>query len=556
MPAGFLTKQMTMIRKLLIGGLAAALSLAASAHDHSASTTAFQPDTQRIKSHLFFLADDLLEGRDTGSRGHDIAALYIATEFAKYGLTPAGTDGFMQDVQFRKSLLVQESPEFTITTDEGSTSLSYPKQYLMGPSLLAETSAIEAEMVFVGYGIVADELEHNDYDGMDVDGKIVVTLAGKPASFPSEEGAHFASGYQKNKYAAERGAVGVITVTTPKNEKVRPYQSRLSYIHTPSMAWLQEDGTPANRFEQLKGGAYLSEGAAKILFKDAPRSLEDIYADLEEDKSPAGFALKGRVSLSRKSQHEQISSPNVIGMLEGSDPELKNEYVVYSAHSDHIGFSKTVKKDNINNGAMDNASGTAVMLETARLFSEMDTKPKRSILFVSVTGEEKGLLGADYFARNPTVPVENMVANVNLDMPILTYEFADVIAFGASHSDLKESVAQAAANADIKLSADPWPEQALFTRSDHYAFVKQGVPAVFMVPGLTSKDPDVDGSKVFGQFLSTHYHKPSDDINQPFNWDAARTFTQVNAQIGLTLANQEKRPAWNEGDFFGNTFGR
>ncbi len=556
MPAGFLTKQTTMIRKLLLGGLAAALSLTVSAHNESAPSTGFQPDTQRIKSHLFFLADDLLEGRDTGSRGHDIAALYIATEFAKYGLTPAGTDGFMQDVKFRKSILVQESPEFTITTDEGTTSLSYPKQYLMGPSLLSETSAVEAEMVFVGYGIVADELEHNDYDGMDVDGKIVVTLAGKPASFPSEEGAHFASGYQKNKYAAERGAVGVITVTTPKNEKVRPYQSRLSYIHTPSMAWLQEDGTPANRFEQLKGGAYLSEGAAKILFKDAPRTLEAVYADLEEDKSPAGFALKGKVSLSRKSQHEQISSPNVIGMLEGSDPELKNEYVVYSAHSDHIGFSKTVKKDNINNGAMDNASGTAVMLETARLFSEMDNKPKRSILFVSVTGEEKGLLGADYFARNPTVPVESMVANVNLDMPILTYEFADVIAFGASHSDLKASVEQAAANADIKLSADPWPEQALFTRSDHYAFVKQGVPAVFMVPGLTSKDPDVDGSKVFGQFLSTHYHKPSDDINQPFNWDAAKTFTEVNAQIGLTLANQEKRPAWNEGDFFGTTFGR
>ncbi len=556
MLAGFLTKQTTMIRKLLIGGLAAALSLTASAHDHDAASTAFQPDTQRIKSHLFFLADDLLEGRDTGSRGHDIAALYIATEFAKYGLTPAGTDGFMQDVQFRKSVLVQESPEFTITTDDGTTSLDYPKQYLMGPSLLSENSAVEAEMVFVGYGIVADELNHNDYDGMDVDGKIVVRLAGKPASFPSEEGAHFASGYQKNKYAVERGAVGVITITTPKNEKVRPYQSRLSYIHTPRMAWLQEDGTPANNFAQLKGGAYLSEGAAKILFENAPRALEDIYADLEEDKSPAGFALEGTVSLSRKSKHEQISSPNVVGMLEGSDPELKNEYVVYSAHSDHIGFSKTVKKDNINNGAMDNASGTAVMLETARLFSEMETKPKRSILFVSVTGEEKGLLGADYFARNPTVPVENMVANVNLDMPILTYEFADVIAFGANHSDLKASVEQAAANADIKLSADPWPEQALFTRSDHYAFVKQGVPAVFMVPGLTSKDPEVDGSKVFGQFLSTHYHKPSDDINQPFNWDAAETFTQVNAQIGLTMANQQARPAWNEGDFFGTTFGR
>jgi Zn-dependent M28 family amino/carboxypeptidase len=245
-----------------------------------------------------------------------------------------------------------------------------------------------------------------------------------------------------------------------------------------------------------------------------------------------------------------------VGVLEGSDPELKNEYVVFSAHSDHIGFAKTVKKDNINNGAMDNASGTSVMLETARLFSEMEEKPKRSILFVSVTGEEKGLLGADYFARNPTVPVTSMVANVNLDMPILTYEFADVIAFGANHSDLQESVEKAAANANIELSPDPWPEQALFTRSDHYAFVKQGVPSVFMVPGLKSKDPNVDGSKVFGQFLSMHYHKPSDDINQPFNWNAAETFTKVNAQIGWTLANQKNKPKWNDGDFFGNTFSK
>jgi len=451
---------------------------------------------------------------------------------------------------------VQESPSFTLRRGDDTIDFAYPKEYLAGPSLLNTEATVSGEMVFVGYGIVADELSHNDYSDIDVEGKIVVTLAGKPSDFPSEEGAHFASGYQKQKYAADRGAVGMITITTPKNEKVRPYQSRLSYIHTPRMAWLNENGEPANSFPQIKGGAYMSEAAARKLFEGAARSLDDVYAELEADKVPAGFALPGTVNISKTSTHDVITSPNVVGVLEGSDPELKNEYVVFSAHSDHIGFAKTVKKDNINNGAMDNASGTSVMLETARLFSEMKEKPKRSILFVSVTGEEKGLLGADYFARNPTVPVTSMVANVNLDMPILTYEFADVIAFGANHSDLQASVEKAAANADIELSPDPWPEQALFTRSDHYAFVKQGVPAVFMVPGLKSKDPNVDGSKVFGQFLSTHYHKPSDDINQPFNWKAAETFTKVNAQIGLTLANQEEKPMWNEGDFFGNTFSK
>ena len=260
------------------------------------------------------------------------------------------------------------------------------------------------------------------------------------------------------------------------------------------------------------------------------------------------------IDFSKRSEHKTISSPNVAAILEGSDPRLKNEYVVYSAHSDHIGIAKTVKKDKINNGAMDNASGTSVLLETARLFSQMPERPKRSILFVAVTAEEKGLLGSDYFAQNPTVAKDAMVANVNLDMPILTYEFNDVIAFGADHSDLKESVSLAAEKIGLTLSPDPWPEQALFTRSDHYSFVKQGVPSVFLVPGLQSADPAIDGSKKFGEFLGTNYHKPGDDFNQPFNWKAATKFAEVNYYIGLTLANQEERSRWNEGDFFGDTF--
>ena len=544
-----------MMKKILFGAMVSALSTVSVAQEQQ-QDVAFAPDTNRIKSHLFFLADDLLEGRDTGSRGHDIASLYIATEFAKYGLKPMGTDGYMQSVDFRKATLVQESPALTLTRDSAETKFKYPKEYLTGPDPLNTDTSLQGEMVFAGYGIVADELEHNDYDGLDVDGKIVVILSGKPKSFPSEMGAHLASGSQKAQYAVDRGAIGMISVTTPTAEKVRPYQSRLSYIHTPRLAWLDENDKPANTFEQLKGSAFLSEGAARQLFDGAKMSLDEIYAVLEKDETPKGFAIPGEISLNKQSKHSQITSPNVVAAVEGSDPELKNEYVVFSAHSDHIGFAKTVKKDNINNGAMDNASGTAVMLETARLFSQMEQKPKRSILFVSVTGEEKGLLGADYFAHNPTVPVEKMVANVNLDMPILTYEFADVIAFGASHSDMKASVTEAANNAGIELSPDPWPEQALFTRSDHYAFVKQGVPSVFLVPGLKSKDPEVDGSKVFGQFLSTNYHKPSDDVNQDFNWDAARTFAEVNAQIGHTLATQEKAPAWNDGDFFGKTFGK
>jgi Zn-dependent M28 family amino/carboxypeptidase len=251
-----------------------------------------------------------------------------------------------------------------------------------------------------------------------------------------------------------------------------------------------------------------------------------------------------------------ISSPNVAAILEGSDPSLKNEYVVYSAHSDHIVFAKTVKKDKINNGAMDNASGTSVMLETARLFRQLSERPKRSILFVAVTGEERGLLGSDYYAQNSTVPVGSMIANVNLDMPILLYKFADVIAFGADHSDMKDSVTKAAEKIGLVLSPDPMPVQALFTRSVHYSFVKQSIPSVFLVPGFKSADLEIDGSKQFSDFLKTNYHKPGDVSGQAFNWQAATKFTEVNYHIGLTLANQAQRFSWNKGDFFGDNFSK
>jgi Zn-dependent M28 family amino/carboxypeptidase len=514
-------------------------------------------DASRMKSHLKFLSDDLLEGRDTGARGHEIASLYIAAEFEKYGLKPAGIDGtYMQRVNFVQANIDQSSISLSLSGSQGEMALNYPKQFLTSANPVEELTQMAGKLVFVGYGIVAPELQHNDYQDIDVKGKVVVVLSGKPKSFPSEEGAHFGSSSEKLRHASENGAVGYVSISTPTREKVRPYQNLLNFLHAPSVRWLDQDGKPSGVYPQIKGTAYFSKEAAEFLFADAEQSLDAIYAMLEKDESPKGFDLPLEIKLESKSTHSSISSPNVAAILEGSDPTLKNQYVVYSAHSDHIGFAKTVKKDKINNGAMDNASGTAVLLETARLFSELDERPKRSILFVAVTGEEKGLLGSDYFAKNPTVPEGSMVATVNLDMPILLYEFADVIAFGADHSDMKNSVEKAAEKIGLELSPDPMPEQALFTRSDHYSFVKQGIPSVFLVPGFKSADPEVDGSKQFSQFLKTNYHKPGDDFSQAFNWKAATKFAEVNYHIGMTLANQAQRSSWNEGDFFGDTFSK
>ncbi len=250
----------------------------------------------------------------------------------------------------------------------------------------------------------------------------------------------------------------------------------------------------------------------------------------------------------------------MVGVLPGADPLLANEYIVYTAHLDYIGELQTEgaepgQQDMINNGVLDNASGVAVMLETARLLAQ-DQKPRRSILFVTVTGEEKGLVGAEYFAMNPTVPVNSMVSEINLDMLLLLYDFADVIAFGAEHSSLGDTVREVAQGFGIELSSDPFPEQNIFVRSDHYRFVQQGIPSVFLVTGMQSLDEGVDAQAIFNNFLLEDYHKPSDDLGLPIHYGAAARFTRINAKIGTSIADKTARPAWHEGGFFGRTFAK
>ena len=515
-----------------------------------------------IEAHMQFLASDQLAGRETGSKEHDVASLYIATQLQALGLKPAGVDGsYLQQVPLRKARLVPDSAEFSLHVDGKTTELSFPKAFFTGPSMQYTDVAVTAPLVFAGYGLVSKEFGLDDYANIDVQGKIVVLLSGRPESLPSEEAAHLNS--LKTKLAAERGAVGIITIHTPKQEKARPYATSLLYLNAPSMEWLHTDGTPADSYPNMKAGAYVHYDAAGALFAKAEQSLAQIFAATEQQQNPKGFDLGVSATLKRRSTHEAIDSPNVLAVLPGSDPTLKDEYVVITAHSDHIGLSNDLRSDDkINNGAMDNASGVAILLETARMFAAMPVAPKRSILFAVVTGEEKGLLGADYFANNPTVAIDKMVANVNLDMPVLLYPFADMIAFGANHSSLGKVVAQAAAKEGIALSADPMPEQAIFTRSDHYTLVKKGVPAVFLMTGFKSKDPNQDGGKVWGSFFAKHYHKPSDDIPSlikdygAIRYDAGAVFANINYNIALDIANTKQRPYWLKDSFFNGVFGK
>ncbi len=517
---------------------------------NNSTVAAVTANASTLQAHLEFLASDELEGRDTGSQGHEIAAKYIATEFQQLGLEPAGDDGtYFQRIKFRRSYLEENSATFTARNGDTEIEFDYPKQFITGPSAYTEQDDVTAPLVFVGYGLVSEAFGLNDYAGVDVNGKIVVMLTGRPADLPSEEGAHLNS--SKTKFAAERGAVGIITLHSPEREKVRPFEVGAMYQRAPTVRWLQPNGEPNVAYKNIAAGAYLHHEAAAPLFAKAPQSLTDIFAAAEAGEPVPSFELGFEAQLTRASRHEEISSPNVAAVLPGSDPQLKHEYVLYTAHSDHIGITKDLSQDDhINNGAMDNASGVAVMLETARMFVESGVAPKRSVLFLSVTAEERGLLGADYFAHQPTVPLANIVANVNLDMPVLLYDFADVIAFGSTHSTLGETVASAAGKYGIELSEDPMPEQAIFTRSDHYPFVKKGVPAVFLMTGFTAKNEDENGGEVWGKFFAEHYHRPSDSTDLPINYDAGVVFTNINYAIGEEIANQQQRPRWLPESFF------
>lgn len=537
-------------RLILAGGM---LALAASC---SAGAEAVA-DKNMIRAHLGFLADDLLEGRETGSRGYDIAARYVASQFLQYGVKPKGDkDGYLQHVPLRATRLVQESPVVELRSARGTETLAYLEDYAVSGSLLEDQSGVTAPLVFVGYGIRADRLRHDDYGNIDVKGKIVVVLSGKPGSFPTEEGAHFASGDHKRGLAAQHGAVGIVTLQTPVAEKAAPFSRNKDYRFIPSMSWVQADGTPARETASMQNRVSLSIPASRKLFSQVDVRLDDIFALAKDNRPLPRMDLNMSMRMSKKSERTEVSSSNVAGMIEGSDPVLKHEYVVFTAHLDHLGQVKERSGDNIFNGAMDNSTGVATLIEAARLFTRSGVAPKRSILFVAVTGEEKGLLGADYFATNPTVPRGSIVANVNLDMPLLVYDFNNVMAFGAEHSTLKGTATRALKKMGMDLIPDPWPEMGLFTRSDHYMFVRQGIPSIFLATGMGSARKDENPAKLWNEFLTSRYHQPNDDLAQPINYDAAARFAQLNYNIAREIADAPVRPAWNKDDFFGDTFSK
>jgi Zn-dependent M28 family amino/carboxypeptidase len=336
---------------------------------------------------------------------------------------------------------------------------------------------------------------------------------------------------------------------------VSPWARGLANFDSASVRWVTAAGKSAGVSDTLQGGAGLSPAGAARLFEGSPTPLDTVLSEAEKG-APAGFDLPATAVLTSRSTHRRFSSPNVVAKLPGSDATLARTAVVYSAHLDHVGLGAEVKGDRIYNGAYDNALGTAALIETARALAHLPQRPARSVVFAFVTAEEKGLVGSDYLAANVPARVGTPIANVNMDMPLLLFPIDTVVAFGSEHSTLGDVAARAAAATGLKLIPDPMPEQTLFVRSDQYSFVRRGVPAVFLVPGFTSSDPKVDGPAKFREFLTTHYHQPSDELDLPMDTGAVEQFTRANAMMGYLIASDTKAPSWRPESFFGKTFGR
>lgn len=519
-------------------GLAASLALATPA-------IAETVDREALERDLAILAADDMEGREAGTRGHERAAGYVAGRFATLGLEPAGDNGtYFQHVPMRRYASAEEGNSLSI---EGLGELQLFGDYTVSGTAQQESGAFTAPLVFIGYGLDIDG--RDDFAGVDLEGAVAIRTYGGPEGLNTEESAHYRS--TLNQRLSERGAVGVLLMHTPRLGQIYSWERLVEVVsHSSSMTWIGPDGQAHSIGPNILASGALSPELSRDLLEGQDFDYDDLVAaEATPEAALPSFALGREVTINFASTFEDIDTPNVIGMLPGSDSTVDDEYVILTAHLDHVGIQPTEEEgdDEIYNGALDNATGVVSMIEVARLLGE--DPPRRPVLVIALTAEEKGLLGSSYNALNPTVPAEQVVANVNLDMPVATYDFADVVAFGGERSNLYPQIEAAAEANGLTLSPDPQPEQGFFTRSDQYSYVTQGIPAVYLDLGFAN-----GGEEAQGAVFDEHYHQPSDEI-ELVNFDALERFTAVNHDIARNVANMAETPAWWPGDFFGTTFG-
>jgi len=503
----------------------------------------------RIRAHVKFLSSDLLEGRGPGARGGDLAAEYIATQFALDGLKPAGDKGtFFQHVPL---IGATTQPEATVSAEHDGQSI--PFRWL--DDFVGVTNAqkpdvqIDGDVIFVGHGIKAPEFQWDDYKGVDVHGKIVVLFTNEPPSndpkfFGGKALTYYGRWTYKYEEATRRGAQAVFIIhTTPT--------AGYSYDVVRS-SWGREDGQV-----KLESGEYglgfagwFSKDAAEKLLALSGHTVDELLKMAESrdfHPMPLGIRIRGNFP----TKLHEIDSSNVVGIVEGSDPELKKQAVVFTAHWDHLGIGTPVNGDSIYNGAVDNGTGCGIILELARAWASLPTKPRRSAIFLAVTGEEEGLRGSEYYAHHPFIPAARTALDLNFDALFPAGRVRDVSADGGERTTVWPVVQEIAKRMNLTLKPDAHPEQGSYYRSDHFSFASAGVPAFSIDEGtdFIGKPKDF-GEKLFNEYNDNHYHQPSDEFHQDWDFSGLAQAAKFGMTIGMTVANQTALPTWHAGDEF------
>jgi len=499
-------------------------------------------DGKRWWDYVKVLADDNMEGRETGSPGLQRASAYVVDQLKKDGLQPAGNKGYYQPVKLISRQIDESASSMELVRDSNTQFVKVGEDAMFSTrvDLAPET---DAPLVFVGYGLNVPEKNYDDYAGVNVKGKVAVIFSGSPEDMPAALASHYQSSAERAKELRKAGAIGYITIPNPAAMDI-PWSRMTLARKRPSMSLADA------MFNDWKGiglAVTWNPESAEELFEGSGHTFAEIVA-LGKDRKPLPrFPLTMSIKAKAKQITRQVESANIVAKLPGSDPQLASQYVVVSAHLDHVGVGEPINGDKIYNGAMDNASGSALVLDIANQLHASGVKPKRSLLFLFVTAEEKGLLGSRYFASKPTVPKKDIVADLNTDMFLPIFPLKIVTVYGLDESSLGEDARWAAKKNDVQVQPDPEPLRNIFIRSDQYSFIKQGVPSLAMKVGYTKGSPEEATAM---KWLHERYHAPSDDLQQPVDLAAAGKFESMVADIALRVADAAKAPVWNSDSFF------
>ena len=487
------------------------------------------------------LASDGMEGRLTGSPGYDRAAAYVITRLKAEGLHPAGVKGFLQPVALEQQLVDQDKSQAELITASGGTvPIKIGDQMLISAGQGPRPESVDAPLVFIGYGLHLPKQGHDDFAGQVLKGKIAVVLSGGPAELSGALKSNARS--ERNKELARLGALGVISLTTPKQVEILWERQKL----LARSAGMYLADVKLRETQKPFFVATLDPARSDVIFQGSGHGFAELAALADDSKPLPLFALPFRLKASVAVTYSHLSSPNIAARLEGGDPKLKSQYVAVSAHLDHLGIGAPINGDRIYNGAMDNASGVATVLDIAHRLKQ-GPRPRRSILFLFFTAEEKGLLGSAYYAKRPTTPKDSIVTDLNFDMPLPLWQLKTVYAPGQEESTLGDVAGHVAQSQGLQLVPDPLPDRNVFIRSDQFSFVRGGIPALVFKFGFAKDTPEF---KIDHDWRANRYHAPSDDLDQPVMKEEALKLDDFVAALALQVANADARPAWLPNSIF------